>query len=255
MNGHIEAGDRWLYAFALAGLVGGAWMALGMVSASTYAAYLSHDLPAETAPAWARTAIFVGGWTVMCVAMMLPSSLPLVTVFRTVTRRTPSLVLLLIAGYLAIWAAFGLAGFVLDAGLHALVERGGWRDGPRVIPAALLLTAGLFQFSSVKHSCLEQCRSPLGFVVAHWHGGSRATGAFALGIRHGIFCIGCCWALMLLMLGAGGVNVGWMLALGAVMFVEKVVPWGRWITIPVGILLVAWGLGLLAQLPGVPRPF
>jgi predicted metal-binding membrane protein len=254
MSDHIEASDRWLYAIALATLVGGAWMALGMVSASAYAPYLSHDLPADAAPAWARTAIFVSGWTVMCVAMMLPSSLPLVTVFRTVTRRTPSLVILLIAGYLAIWAAFGVAGFVIDAALHALVDRG-WQDGPRVIPAALLLTAGLFQFSSLKHSCLEQCRSPLGFVVSHWRGGSRVAGAFALGVRHGIFCIGCCWALMLLMLGAGGVSVGWMLALGAVMFVEKVVSWGRWLTIPVGILLVVWGVALLAQLPGVPRPF
>jgi predicted metal-binding membrane protein len=124
-----------------------------------------------------------------------------------------------------------------------------------VIPAALLITAGLFQFSSLKHSCLEQCRSPLGFVVSHWPGGSRAVAAFRLGVRHGIFCVGCCWAIMLLMLGAGGVNLGWMFALGAVMFVEKVVAWGQWITIPVGILLVVWGVGVLARMPGVPRPF
>ncbi len=255
MSHHAEAGERWLYAVAMAALVGGAWMALGMVSASAYAPYLSHDLPADAAPAWGRAALFVTGWTVMCVAMMLPSSLPLVTVFRTVTRGTPSLVWVLLVGYLAIWGAFGLAGFVIDGGLHALVERGGWRDGPRVIPAALVLTAGLFQFSSLKHSCREQCRSPLGFVVGHWRGGPRVSNAFALGVRHGIFCVGCCWAMMLLMLGAGGVSVGWMLALGAVMFVEKVVPWGRWVTVPVGMLLAVWGVGLLARVPGVPVPF
>jgi predicted metal-binding membrane protein len=255
MAEHAEVGERWLYAVAMAALVGGAWMALGMVSASSYAPYLSHDLPADAAPAWGRAAIFVSGWTIMCVAMMLPSSLPLVTVFRTITHRTPALVPVLLVGYLAIWAAFGLAGFVIDTGLHALVERGGWQDGPRVIPAALLLTAGLFQFSSLKHACLAQCRSPLGFLAAHWRGGSRVAGALALGVRHGVFCVGCCWALMLLMLGAGGVSVGGMLTLGAVMFVEKVVPWGRWITVPVGILLVVWGVGLLARMPGLPHPF
>jgi predicted metal-binding membrane protein len=191
----------------------------------------------------------------MCVAMMLPSSLPLVTVFRTVTRRTPSLVLVLIGGYLAIWAAFGLAGFALDSAVHVLVAWSGWRDAPRVIPAALLLTAGLFQFSALKHSCLEQCRSPLGFVVGHWQGGSRARAAFALGVRHGVFCVGCCWAMMLLMLGAGGMSITWMLALGAVMFIEKAVAWGRWITVPAGALLAIWGVALLAGVPGVPAPF
>jgi predicted metal-binding membrane protein len=255
MSEHLDAGERWLYAGAMAALVGGAWMALGLVSASAYAPYLSHDLPAEVAPAWLRVAAFVTGWTLMCVAMMLPSSLPLVTVFRTVTRRAPSLVLLLLAGYLAIWALFGIGGFVLDSGLHALVARSGWQDAPRVIPAALLITAGLFQFSRLKHSCLEQCRSPLGFVVSHWRGGSRSRRAFALGVRHGIFCVGCCWGLMLLMLGAGGMSVAWMLALGAVMFIEKAVAWGRWVTVPAGTLLAMWGVGLLARVPGVPAPF
>jgi predicted metal-binding membrane protein len=254
---HLDAGERWLYAGAMAALVAGAWMALGLVSASAYAPYLSHDLPDDAAPwpLWGRAGVFVGGWTLMCVAMMLPSSLPLVTVFRTVTRRAPALVVLLVAGYLAIWAAFGLAGLGADGLVHAFVARSGWSDGPRVIPAALLLTAGLFQFSSLKHSCLEQCRSPLGFVVSHWRGGSRAWRAFALGVRHGVFCVGCCWAMMLLMLGAGGVSVAWMLALGAVMFIEKVVAGGRWITVPVGTLLSVWGLGLLARVPGVPAPF
>jgi predicted metal-binding membrane protein len=201
-------------------------------------------------------AIFVAGWTLMSVDMMLPWRLPLVTAFHTIARGAWSLVGLLIAGCLGIWALFGLAAFHADAGLHALLE-----TSPRLnaradlIPAGLFLAAGLFQFSPLKYACLTQCGSPIGFVVQHWQGGGRARRAFTLGVRHGVFCVGCCWALMLLMFAAGATNLGWMLALGAIMFVEKAVDWGRWVTAPVGGLLALWGLALLLKIPAVPRPF
>jgi len=259
MADRTEAIERWLYAGAMAGLIGGAWASLGLLGASRYAPYLSHDVAADAADVGrvaGRMAMFLAGWTLMCVAMMLPSSVPLVTVFHTITGRSRRLVLLLIAGYLYIWAAFGLAALAADSGLHALVDSWAWLGQNRhVIPAALLLTAGLFQFSALKKSCLEQCRSPIGFVIQHWRGGHRALRAFVLGVRHGIFCVGCCWALMLLMFGAGAVSVGWMLVLGAIMFVEKAVEWGRWVTMPAGVALAAWGLALLMRVPGVPVPF
>jgi predicted metal-binding membrane protein len=113
----------------------------------------------------------------------------------------------------------------------------------------------LFQSSPLKGSCLERCRSPIGFVIQHWRGARRAFRAFGLGVRYRIFCVGCCWALMLLMFAAGAVDLGWMPALGAVMFVEKAVEWGRWITALVGVLLTLWGLALFAQVPSVPVPF
>jgi len=251
--------ERWLYGGVMASLIGSAWASLGLIGASVYAPYLSHDFLAESndlGRVLARMAIFLGGWTLMSIAMMLPSSLPLVTVFHTITSGRWRLVLLLVVGYLWIWGIFGLGTLVLDAGLHAVAERSRWLDQhPHVIPGALLLTAGLFQFSPLKHSCLERCRSPIGFVIQHWSGGRREVHAFMLGVHHGIFCVGCCWGLMLLMFGAGAVNLGWMLVLAAVMFLEKAVSWGRWLTAPVGVLLTLWGLALFLRLPGVPAPF
>ncbi|HXH84251.1 MAG TPA: DUF2182 domain-containing protein [Candidatus Tectomicrobia bacterium] len=254
-----DAVEGWLFGGALAGLVGGAWAVLGLLAASPYAPYLGHDLgvaDGDAGVAAARLAIFLGGWLLMSIAMMLPSSLPLVTVFRTITGGSWRLVALLIAGYLWVWGLFGVAAAIADAGLHALVDGSPWLAARRhVVPAALLLTAGLFQFSPLKRSCLERCRSPIGFVIQHWRGARRALQAFALGNRHGLFCVGCCWGLMLVMFAAGAVNLGWMLALGAVMFAEKAVSWGRWVTAPAGALLALWGLGLLLRVPGVPAPF
>lgn len=253
-----DPAERWLYGAALAGLIGGAWVALWLLGASPYAPYFSHAFSAdELWPGSVRIVLFVAGWMLMSVAMMLPSSLPLVTVFRTITKPARSPVVLLVAGYLAIWALFGLSVFFVDVGIvHPLVDASAWlARRPDVIPAAVLLAAGLFQFSPLKYSCLKQCRSPVGFVIQYWRGGSRALQAFGLGVRHGIFCVGCCWGLMLLMFGVGGINLGWMLALGAVMFVEKAAEWGWWITTPLGGLLGLWGFALLVQVPGVPLPF
>jgi predicted metal-binding membrane protein len=252
-----EPVERWLYGGALLGLIGGAWIAMGLLGESAYAPYFSHDFAGIGVP-WpvgARLAVFVAGWTLMSVAMMLPSSLPLVTGFHTMTRRA-SLVSLLIAGYLCVWALFGIAVFFADAVLHELIEvTPGLQERSDLVPAGLLLVAGLFQFSPLKYACLKQCRSPLGFLIQHWRGGHRSFRAFTVGIEHGMFCVGCCWGLMLLMAGVGGIHLGWMLVLGAIMFIEKAVTWGRWITMPVGGIFALWGLGLLLRIPGVPLPF
>ena len=249
--------ERWLYGGALAGLIGGAWVALGLLGASAYAPYFSHGVAAGAGPAapGARAVLFVVGWVIMSVAMMLPSSLPLVTVFRTIAPRS-SLLVPLIAGYLSTWGLFGLVAFLADAGLHTVFDLFPTLQARSdLIAPGLLLTAGLFQFSPLKHSCLTQCRSPVGFVMRHWRGGRHVPQAFSLGVHHGVFCVGCCWALMLLMLGVGGIHLGWMLALGAIMFVEKAVSWGRWVTAPAGGMLTLWGLALVLKVPGMPRPF
>jgi len=249
--------ERWLYGGAFAALIGGAWVTLGFLGASRFAPYLSHGPVgnAGLSPTPARVLIFVAGWTLMSIAMMLPSSLPLVTVFHTITG-SPSLVAALVAGYLGIWALFGVAGFVADTGLHEALEGlPSLKARADLIPPGLLLAAGLFQFSPLKYSCLQQCRSPVGFVIQRWRGGGRPLQAFALGVRHGVFCVGCCWALMVLMFAVGGANLGWMLLLGTVMFLEKVAAWGRWVTAPAGALLALWGLALLLKLPGIPPPF
>jgi predicted metal-binding membrane protein len=232
--------------------VAGAWAALAWLRDSDYAPYLSHAATGDGP----RAAWFVAGWTLMSVAMMLPTAWPLVSVVHRMTRGSRPLLGVLVAGYLAVWALFGLAAFAGDGVLHGLVATtpalGAWAP---LFPAALLLAAGLFQFSPLKYACLTACRSPLGFAIRHWRGRTRAARALRLGVRHGLYCLGCCWALMLLMFAAGGVHLGWMLALAALMSIEKAVSWGRRVTAPAGALLALWGLGLLARVPGLPAPF
>jgi predicted metal-binding membrane protein len=109
-----------------------------------------------------------------------------------------------------------------------------------MVGAAVLAAAGLFQWSALKYRCLDQCRTPFVFVGARWHGTSPASDAFRIGLDHGIFCVGCCWALMLLMFVVGTGNVGWMLALAAVMAAEKNFPGGRRLRTPLGLGLIGW---------------
>ncbi len=121
-----------------------------------------------------------------------------------------------------------------------------------ILAAGILLLAGLYQFTPLKHMCLEKCRSPLAFIMEHWHGGRDDQEAFQLGMRHGLFCIGCCWSLMLLMFVVSVGNLAWMLALGAVMAVEKNVSWGRRLTVPLGVLLVSFGGVIIAMKVPIP---
>jgi predicted metal-binding membrane protein len=173
---------------------------------------------------------------------MLPTSVPLVLVFAGVVRRRPSptvLVGLLLAGYLTLWAGFGLAAWVFDRGIHAAVDTWPWLAAhPQLIMGSTLLVAGLWQFSPLRDRCLDECRSPFGFIVNRWQGRSVRREAFAMGLAHGAFCIGCCWSLMLVMFGVGLGSVVAMLALGAVTAIEKNMPWGRRLTHPLGFVLV-----------------
>ena len=123
-----------------------------------------------------------------------------------------------------------------------MVERSPWLEANAwAIGASTLLLAGGFQFSRLKYRCLDKCRAPLSFVMQYWQGRHDRQNAFWLGIHHGFFCVGCCWALMLLMFAVGVGNIAWMLALGALMAVEKNLPWGRKLSGPLGLALLAWG--------------
>jgi predicted metal-binding membrane protein len=252
--------DDKLFLGALAGLIGLAWTSLWLWTESPYGRFLSHEENEGTAGLGKAylllLLLFVAGWTLMTVAMMLPTSLPLVAFFRALVRKRPDgvlLVSLLVAGYLAVWTAFALAVHVGDRGLHEAVERIGWLDANAwLIGAGTILLAGLYQFSPLKYKCLDKCRSPMSFVMGHWGGGNESARAFQLGVHHGLFCLGCCWSLMLLMFAVGVGNIGWMLALGAVMAVEKNMPWGRRLSAPLGIALLAWGTAIvLVDAPGV----
>jgi predicted metal-binding membrane protein len=178
----------------------------------------------------------------MIVAMMLPSSVPLVMTFAMLVRRRRHpgrLVVLLLAGYLLVWGGFGLAAWVADRGIHAAVDAMPWlAEHPQVIIATTLAAAGAWQFSPLRDRCLDECRSPLGFVMNRWRGASENREAVAMGIAHGAFCVGCCWSLMLVMFGVGLGSLSAMLALGAITAAEKNLPGGRRISRPLGIALI-----------------
>ena len=223
-----------------------AWLALWLWEGSPYGHYLHHDGVGGAAAGGASLAIgatvFTVGWTLMIVAMMLPSSLPLVVTFRALVGRRARpgrLVALLLLGYLAVWAAFGFGAWIADRLVHAAVEALPWLAAhPQLIIGATLLAAGLWQFSPLRDRCLDECRSPLGFVLNRWRGVSERREALLMGIAHGAFCVGCCWSLMLVMFGVGISSLTAMLVLGGVTAIEKNLPQGRRLSRPLGVMLV-----------------
>lgn len=239
--------ERRVFLAVLGSLVGFAWIALWIWGRSPYARYLSHQQLGELGAGSVLLPItlYLIGWTLMTLAMMLPTAVPLLETFRrliTAREDRTQLLALVISGYLAVWLAFGIAAHIADWFLHEIVERNSWLEARAwLIGAATLMLAGAFQFSRLKYRCLDKCRAPLSFVTEYWRGRNERRNAFFLGIHHGIFCVGCCWALMLLMFGVGVGNVAWMLGLGAVMAAEKNFPWGRKVSAPIGIALLAWG--------------
>lgn len=241
--------ERRLFTPLMVTLITLAWLVLWVWGQSPYARFLSHHSLEEVRGGGLLILVFVAGWTVMIVAMMLPTSLPLVMLFRTIVRQRPNrtqLVTLLIAAYLCVWVAFGVLVYMADWGLHEAVEQSAWLGtNAWAFGASTFLLAGLYQFTSLKYRCLDKCRSPLSFITEHWRGGHEQAQAFRLGVNHGIFCLGCCWSLMLLMFAIGVGNIGWMLALGAVMAIEKNMPWGRRLSAPLGAVLLGWALYLL----------
>jgi predicted metal-binding membrane protein len=180
----------------------------------------------------------------MSAAMMLPTSLPLIRQFDRMTSGRPDRAVLhglLISGYLLAWAGFGVAAHLLDRALHAGLGDWVWLTAHPWTPGAVVLgVAGAFQLSRLKYHCLDKCRTPLGFIMSRWRGPHPWHDAFILGLAHGTWCVGCCWAIMLLMLVVGVGNVGCMLALGSLMAIEKNAAWGRRMGQLLGFALLAW---------------
>jgi predicted metal-binding membrane protein len=205
-----------------------------------------------SAPTWSWTgaAAFIAMWTVMMAAMMLPAAAPMILVFAAAQARRARTVTvptwIFVAGYIAVWAAAGVLAYALVQAAGAVAAGMGAEALARWAPRALgltLIVAGLYQFTPFKRVCLSHCRSPMAFVAQHWRDGR--IGALRMGLAHGAYCLGCCWALFAVLLAAGMMSLAWMLLLTVVVFVEKVFPHGRRAAPVIGIALAALGLALL----------
>jgi predicted metal-binding membrane protein len=174
-------------------------------------------------------ALFLLAWQAMTAAMMLPSSLPLVRLFAAASSNQPrrrTVMAVFIGGYALVWSVFGAAAFSGDEVVHHVVDTTPWLAArPWLISGSVLALAGLFQFSDLKDACLRQCRHPGAYLLRHYRRGIGP--AFRIGAGHGLFCVGCCWALMLVMFAAGVANLWWMAALTALMVYEKTSAEGR----------------------------
>ena len=205
--------------------------------------------PVVWTPGYAVLMFFM--WWVMMVAMMLPSAAPMILLFATVNRKQretghPHVATSMFAvGYLAAWAGFSLVAVILQWGFAQTGILSPMLVGTNVIfGGVLLLAAGIYQLTPIKHACLRHCRSPLAFLGTYWRRGAR--GALRMGLVHGAFCVGCCWFLMGLLFFGGVMNVYWIAGLALFVLFEKTIPAGHWIGYATGVALLVWGAGMLA---------
>lgn len=241
--------DRWA---ALAGLAAASaaawWYTVDM--ARSGACFHSGELDCLCPWRLSDAAAALAMWTIMMAAMMLPTLGPLTVALAGASRARPGERPLLsvgafTAGYLAVWTLFSAGATAAQWGLHAaaLLAPATLRTGP-ALGGALFLAAGAFQWTEWKDACMNHCRSPLGFLLTYWRDGR--LGAAWMGARFGIFCVGCCWALMTLSFAMGVMNLVWMAIVTALMVAEKAVPGGRWLSRSAGAAMIGWGAVLIA---------
>lgn len=225
----------WLYLLSMAGDMGTMSMPEAMAGA-------------QIQP-WSTTdfALMFLMWTVMMVAMMVPSAAPLILIYARVYRRekeqgrpfTPTAAFA--AGYLLAWTVFSLIATVLQWALErAALLSPMMVSKSNYLGAVILIAAGVYQLTPLKHACLAHCRSPMSFIMQHWRTGTR--GALRMGMEHGLFCVGCCWFLMGLLFVGGVMNLLWVAAIAAFVLVEKVVPRGKVVAIASGVGFSVAGL-------------
>lgn len=238
--------DQKIVLATLVAIAGLAWVYLFSLSQDMAG---MDDMPAMAmAPMPAPFSLTAIMWAVMMVGMMLPSALPMILLFATVQRRQGTQPLLtsgtFVAGYLLVWGGFAVAAAALqtELGNMALLSPSMVLVSKKVAGLTFLLAAA-YEFSPLKNRCLTQCSSPIGFITSHWRPG--LSGAFRMGVLHGAFCVGCCWALMLLLFTAGVMNLIWVATLATLVLAQKVVPYTRAATRVAGVAMAVVGLVLL----------
>lgn len=238
--------DRAIVLACLAGLTGLAWLHLARmaVGAGTMAA----------PPGTAHLAITFAMWATMMAGMMLPSAAPMILLFAALERkrgvghgpgaRTAAFTL----GYLLIWTAFSLAAVAAQQALsEAALLSPTLASSSRPLGGVLLIAAGAYQLTPLKHACLRRCRSPIQLITRIWQPG--ISGALRMGVAHGAYCVGCCWLLMGLLFVGGVMNLLWVAAIAAFVLVEKLVPRGELVARASGVLMLVAGAYLILQPP------
>jgi len=206
---------------------------------------------------------FVGAWTLMMAAMMLPSVAPMALTFARITGErakksqagfVPTWIFIL--GYFTAWTAFGLAAYCVDHVIRLLdIAWLAWDRGGPIVAGIPIAAAGLYQLTPFKGVCLTHCRSPLDFCLASWREGRG--GALRMGFHHGLYCVGCCWGLMLVLFAVGVMSLFWMALIAALIFAEKVFRVGPRLAPMFGVMLIALGLWIAVApttIPGLHGP-
>jgi predicted metal-binding membrane protein len=207
---------------------------------------------------------FLVTWVVMMGAMMFPSAAPMVVMYERLRARRRELgksapaagTALFVGGYLVSWAGFGLLGWALYELVSGLsIDILGWDRGGPYVAGGLILLAAVYELTPLKHACLRRCRSPLDFLFGAWRDGS--AGALRLGIEHGAWCVGCCWALMVALFALGVMSIPWMAFVAALIAAEKLLPWARGASLSIAVLLAVLGVSVALapdRVPGLVQP-
>lgn len=245
--------DRFIVIIGLLLITILAWAYMFYLAANMAAMDMNMAAMSQAMP-WTAADLFLTFimWGVMMIAMMTPSASPMVLTFAHINRQRQAKMKpyaptsLFLVGYLLIWVGFSALATLLQWGLHsaALLSPMMVTTSP-ILGGAILLLAGAFQFTSLKHACLAHCRTPMGFILTEWRDGW--SGAFEMGLKHGRFCLGCCWFLMALLFVAGVMNLIWVAAIAIFVLIEKVAPAGEWVSRVAGLFLIVWGVWILSS--------
>lgn len=251
LAGAVLKRDRIIVLCGLAALVALSWAYISYLAQDMRNMDMEMAMPQTQVWSVADFTLMFVMWAVMMVVMMTPSAAPMILTFAGASRRrrerqspyAPTAVF--VSGYLVVWASFSVLATAAQWGLHtASLLSPMMASTSSILGGVLLLAAGIYQWTPLKYACLRHCRSSLGFILNEWREGT--WGAFLMGLKHGGYCVGCCWFLMALLFVAGVMNLLWVAAIAGFVLLEKVVPAGHLVGRVAGVMLVGWGVWIFA---------
>lgn len=237
----VVARQRTGILLALLGLATAGWLVFLHRAREPARMGMSHSGPALTmGQSWP---LFLAMWVAMMVAMMFPAAAPMVLMYARMRHQARASTALFTGCYIVLWFIFGAGAYLLSAGVDAAAAHSAWvTSNWGRVGGGLLVLAGVYQLTPLKDACLRQCRSPLAFMMTRWRDGRR--GAMRLGFVHGLYCMGCCWMLFLILIPLGVMNVAATVAIAGLVFTEKVIPHGRGVGIVAAAALIGYGAAI-----------